>query len=62
MKVSLTQQEIDTIIAALRHWQNHLEQESISHALMCIASENGDPLSVNEIDGLVEKIQFDQEV
>ncbi|MCG9892581.1 MAG: hypothetical protein MH252_16105, partial [Thermosynechococcaceae cyanobacterium MS004] len=54
----LTERELATILAALRHWQNALPE--IAEAYADIATDGGrfEPLSVDEIDDFCRRLVF----
>jgi predicted amidohydrolase YtcJ len=64
IKVTVSQQEFDTILAALRFWQKAIDQESAGavvidedefEAIHAIAAEHGAPLGVHAIGALIER-------
>jgi hypothetical protein len=56
-RIELTARERDTIIAALRRWQDHLtDTEPDYEGLLAIAEDFGPALDVTEIDTLCERI------
>jgi len=53
-RVAIKQRQLDTIIAALRHWQSGLQTGAFFEDELMIAEDHGDALTVQEIDELCE--------
>lgn len=53
--MKLTDKELATVLAALRYWQDDLEENN-GHPAILEYFEEVDPLSVDEIDELCEKL------
>lgn len=59
MRLEITQQEADTLLAALRLYQDRATGDSPGDDYLDIAASNGEPLDVYEgIDALCDKINF----
>lgn len=56
--MKLTKRERDTILAALRTYQAgmHMNDGNPPIDVECIASENGEPLTIEQVEKLCEKI------
>lgn len=56
---SLSRREYDHVIAALRVYQTMMEMHSaVCQDVEDIATEHGEEMTPEEIDGLVQRIQF----
>jgi len=53
----LTDRELATVLAALRHWQRAVPEKD-AHAYSPLHFVSCRPLSHSEIDGLCEKLNF----
>jgi hypothetical protein len=52
----VARREFDTILAALRFYQEGLANGEVARAIAAISSEHGKPLTIEEIDTLCERI------
>ena len=55
-QIRIKQRQMDTILAALRHWQQGLLSNDCIDDEMMIAEEHGDTLTPDEIDDLAEML------
>ena len=53
-QIRIKQRQMDTILAALRHWQQGLLFNDCMGDEMMIAEDHGDALTPDEIDDLAE--------
>lgn len=56
--LAVTDREFDTILAALRHYEEGLEDGSINPGIEDIAADKGAPLTVSEVDELGDRLNL----